>query len=264
MPKRLKRAIGRLAGKKTSRPSAQASPSGEGDHGADQTSFLNLPPEIRNQIYYELAADTTLVLRPTKSKKPPPQNGLLLACKQTRAEFKKLLLANAQVEIWISEYHFNNVIRVFETLPLEDLDILKLNPDIWMLLQISHVPSRDDRRNLRGWSDYRSGKFSHSYFGPNHQTARDFHFEYDVRFSAFLRAPQSANRYFNRHDMKLDLLRTHYRMFQRLRRESFDNEEPSEEFEKLTSDVEDCVRRFEELQVQRSSIRLRSASVCTA
>lgn len=257
MPKRLKKAIGRLAGKKN-RSCAGASPSSDGD---DRASFLHLPAEVRNQIYYELAAQTSLVLRPTKSKKPVPQSAFLLACRQTRQEFKQLLLANAQILVYISDYHFCNVIRVFETLSVEDLDILKLNPNIWILIQIAHVPSRDDYRNLRGWIDYRGSDTIPSYFGPNKTIARQMLFEYDVRFSTMLRPPRPWSRYASGYEMKVDLLRTHLRMHQRLLRDTHDDEKPNEELQRLKSNMEECVRLFEELQTQRSTDR--SMSVCT-
>jgi hypothetical protein len=260
MPKRLKKAIGRLAGKKHAN-AAEGSPSKHGDNVA-KTSFLDLPAEIRNQIYLELAAQTSLVLRPTKSKKPVPQSAFLLACRQTRLEFRKLLLANAQILVYISDYHFCNVIRVFETLPVEDLELLKWNANLWILLQIAHVPSREDYRNLRGWIDYRGSDTIPAYFGPNKTIARQLNYEYDVRFSPMLRPPRPASRYTSGYEMKVDLLRTHLRMHRRLLRDMTDSEQPHEELRRLSSNMEECVKRFEELQVQRSTDR--SASVCTA
>lgn len=264
MPKRLgaatRKAFGRLKSKKN-RDGAfvddEASPS-----AGQKASFLSWPPEIRNQIYEYLAAHTALTLYSTKPKKPLTPIALLLACRQTRLEFRKLLLANAQILINISEYHFNNLVRVLENLCNTDLEALKLNSNIWILLHIAHVPSRDDRKNLRGWIDYRRSDYCKPYFGPNAKAASELNFEYDVRFSQNARGPRPAVRYPNGYALKMDLLRTHLRMYRRLEVEASESR-PAEELKKLRMDIEDCVRLFEELQMQLPDPPLRSASIAT-
>ena len=230
-----------------------------------QSSFLGLPAEIRNQIYQELAAESLLILRPFKPKKPNALNGLLLACKQTRQEFKQLLFATAQIQIFVSEYKFSNVVRVLETLHEDDLEMLKLNPNLWIIFHLAHVPSRDDRKNLQGWIDYRGSKFCLPYFGSAQAqiAARELLFEYDVRFTNQIRPPRPSIRYSNGHDMKVDLLRSHLRMYQFLERENAD-EEPSQELVRLRSNIEECVQLFEELKLERSTPRGMSvATTCT-
>jgi hypothetical protein len=260
IPKRLgnvtKKAFGKLRGKKGRADEDEALPSGQG------ASFLELPPEIRNAIYEILAVDTALTLYPTKPRKPLTPVALLLACRQTRREFRKLLLANAQILINISEYHFNNLVRVLENLRDDDLDALKLNGNIWILLHISQVPSRDDRKNLRGWVDYRRSDYRRPYFGPNAKAASELAFEYDVRFSPNVRGPRPAVRYSNGYALKMDLLRTHLRMYRRLEVD-VNEDRPAEELRKLRQDIEECVRLFEELQMQLPDPPLRSASIAT-
>ncbi|KAK5169143.1 uncharacterized protein LTR77_006452 [Saxophila tyrrhenica] len=260
MPKRLKikRAFDRIANpgkKRSSDQDTEALPSGSHRaHRDDRLSFLSLPPELRNQIYHELATDSSLTLSPFKAKKPANINGLLLACHQTRSEYKKVLLANAHISFNCQEYKFANLVRVLENLSPSDLDTLKLNPNLWIIFFLSHVPTRDDRKNLRGWIDYRSSDFNVPYYGSAQAqlAARELVFEYDLRFLAQFRPPKSTIRYANGHDMKLDLLRSHLRMYQFLEREAGE-EGPKEELVRLRRNIEECVELFEALQMERST-----------
>ncbi|KAK3058342.1 ferrochelatase hem15 [Extremus antarcticus] len=241
------------------------SPRQDEDQKPHSASFLGLPAELRNQVYHELAAQTALTLTPFRLKKAPVLNGLLLACHQTRAEFKKVLFANAHVTINIHEYKFSNLIRVLETLSEEHLSMLKLNRDIWIIFYLAHVPTRDDRRNLRGWIDYRGSRFCVPYFGSAQaqQAARELFFEYDVRYLDRLRPPRPPIRYLTRHDMKLDLLRSHLRMYKHLERED-EEDAPSEELVRLRRNVEECVQLLEDLQLERSTPRNMSVvTTCT-
>jgi hypothetical protein len=227
-------------------------------------SFLALPPEIRNQIYQSLAAETTLTLATSKQRKPPPIISLLLACHQTRREYMKMLLANAHILISISEYQFGNLVRVLECMPSEYIEALRLNPDLWILLCISRVPSRDDRKNLRGWIDYRRSDHRTPFFGPNGQAAGELEFEYDVRFGTMLRPPRRHSSYVSSYSLKLDLLRSHLRMYRKLE-EDLAAQGAEGELRKLRSNIQECVQLFEELQMHCSSPEppARSASIST-
>lgn len=253
MPKRLRRALDRLSRRKTREEALSPS-----DGNATLPSLLALPAEIRNQIYEELALDTTLILTPFKDRKQPVIS-LLLVCKQLYREYKKLLLSNAQIAISITLYNFSNLVRVLEKLDEDDISALKVNRSLWILLHISHVPSRDDRRNLRGWCDYRDSESSQPYFGPGRRAGHELVFEYDVRFLNNIRPPRPMCRYSNGYQMKLDLLRSHLRMYQRLQTPA-DIDCPNAELKRLKSNIDDCVKLYEELQSQRSEPPLRSMS----
>ena len=73
MPKvfqKLRRASQQLPGRRKSSVSAEPPNSKDAEPKAlDHASFLGLPPEIRNQVYEQLALDTHLSLTPPKSKK---------------------------------------------------------------------------------------------------------------------------------------------------------------------------------------------------
>ena len=164
-----------------------------------------------------------------------------------------MLLSNAVIEFSVTEYNFSNLIRALEKMKAEDIASLKLNNQLWILLHISHVPSRDDRKALRAWCDYRGGLDLGPYFGTgqSRDKANELYFQYDVRFLSQMRPPRPPSRYANGHQMKLDLLRTHLRMTMWLQsREKVEN--PSEELQRLRCDLEDLARIFNEIQGQRS------------
>lgn len=260
MPKRLRRAINRLRNGRT-RESTQPSVR-QGITEQPHASLLGLPPEIRNQIYEELALDTTLQLWPVKERKSPPPVGLLLSCRQIHQEYRPVLLSNAQVLITVAEYNFSNLVRVLEKLRERDIECLKLNCQVWVLLLVGHVPTRDDHKNLRGWCDYRGSKSEAPYFGPGRAAANDLVFEYDVRFLNQLRPPRPITRYANGYQMKLDLLRSHLRMYTRLQARAED-EPPNKELDQLSRNISNCIEIFEELHVQRYEQVARQFSVST-
>ena len=263
MPKRLRRAVNRLTSRGKGRTRNTMQPSDrQGPNAHPHASFLGLPAEIRNQIYEELALDTSLHLWPTKERKSPPPVGLLLACRQTQQEYRAVLFSNASVLITIAEYNFSNLVRVLEKLPERDVDCLKLNNQVWILLLIGHVPTRDDHKNLRGWVDYRGSRSNQPYFGPGRAAAQDLIFEYDVRFLNQIRPPKPISRYANGYQMKLDLLRSHLRMYNRLQ-SGDEDDNPNEELNQLRSNIGHCIEIFEELHIQRYEQAARSMSVST-
>ena len=264
MPKRLRKAIDKLSAKRKGRNKDDTQPSDHQDTKSNpQASFLGLPPEIRNEIYEELAQATTLHLWPTKDRKPPPPVGLLLACRQTHQEYRALLLSQAQFLISVADYNFSNLVRVLEKLNENDISLLKQNCQMWILLSIAHVPSRDDRKNLRGWCDYRGSESSRPYFGPGRAAAKDLNFEYDVKFLSQIRPPRPMCRYANGYQMKLDLLRSHLRMYNRLQTAAEEEEAPNEELKRLRLNIAQCIELFEDLHIQRFEQSLRSCSIST-
>ena len=119
------------------------------------------------------------------------------------------MLSHAQFLISVADYNFGNLVRVLEKLSEKDISTLKLNPRVWILINIAHVPTRDDRRKLKGWCDYRASDDSPPYFGPGRKAANALIFEYDVKFLNQIRPPRPMCRYANGYQMKLDLLRSH-------------------------------------------------------
>lgn len=263
MPKRLHKAVKRLTLRAKGRTRDSKEPSdGQDTNDHPHASLLGLPAEIRNQIYEELAWDTTLRLCPVKERKPPPPVGLLLACRQTQQEYRAVLLSNAQILITVAGYNFSNLVRVLEKLRERDIDCLKLNAQVWVLLLVGHVPTREDHKNLRGWVDYRESKSTCPYFGPGRAAAKDLIFEYDVHFTNQIRPPRPICRYANGYQMKLDLLRSHLKMYNRLQFGTED-EPPNEELDRIRQNIGQCVELFEELHVQRYEQAARSFSVST-
>lgn len=261
MPKRLNSAVKRLTLRAKGRTGSNTQPSSESDSSYNpHASLLGLPAEIRNQIYEELADDTTLQIWPTKDRRPPPPVGLLLTCRQIQQEYRPVLLSHAQILITIAEYKFGNLVRVLETLRPKDVDCLKLNGRVWVLLLVGHVPTRDNHSSLKGWIEYRASKSTQPYFGPGRAAAQDLVFEYDVKFLNQIRPPRPMSRYTNGYQMKLDLLRAHLRMYNRLQ-PSNEDEAPKEELNRMRENVGECVGMFERLHVERSEQRRGSSRV---
>ncbi|KAK0968692.1 hypothetical protein LTS16_020305 [Friedmanniomyces endolithicus] len=156
-------------------------------------SLLGLPPEIRNQIYDHLASSTTLTLPPVRPRKGPRPTGLLLANKQTHAEFRALLLSQANLLIWISALDFSSVMRMLRSLPPKDREALQRNPRLCISVFLSHVPSREERRALLDWLVFRGE-------GEGREEG--------VVFRVRLRPPRPASRYVNGYHMRRELLQT--------------------------------------------------------
>ncbi|GAB7364026.1 hypothetical protein MBLNU230_g4583t1 [Neophaeotheca triangularis] len=118
------------------------------------TSFLSLPPEIRNTIYALAAQDSRLDLwRPVRPfrpqvKRPPP--GLTLVSKQVRSEYLPLFLATAPVTAYIHDFHFRPLIRLIGGLYAKELNALRANPhrDIVMLVNADAVAADYARSDM--------------------------------------------------------------------------------------------------------------------
>lgn len=213
-----------------------------------QASFLGLPPELRNNIYHHLADTTTLFLSPAGNpKRRPPPVGLLTACRQTLKEYKAILMTRASIILAVHDYNFGGVIRTFEKLHDADLALMKLNEQIWIYLHLGHVPSRDNRKALRAWCDYRKDMALKPYFGSGQRVSPDVSFHYDVQFLHHMRPPRPAIRYANGIEMRRDLLRSHQRMAAHI--ESRDEESPSVELQRIRDDLGDRAKILDEMLV---------------
>ena len=213
-----------------------------------RASFLGLPAELRNDIYQYLAESTTLTLSPASPKKRPTPIGILLACRQTWQEYRAILMTQASFVISVAEYNFGSVVRTFEKLNTEDLALMKMNPNLWICLQLGHVPGRDDRKALRAWCDYRGETVLGPYFGSGQRVPRDMIFQYDVMFLHHMRPPRPPSRYANGYQMRMELLRAHVRMASRLHPP--DTEVPSVELQKIRDDLGERVKILEELSAE--------------
>ena len=130
------------------------------------------------------------------------------------------------------------------------MSLVKLNPQLWIYLQLAHVPGRDDRRALKGWIDYRSDAVPGPYFGSgSHRLPDDLSFQYDVTFASQIRPPRPISRYTNGYQMKFDLVRAHLRMTNNLQPR---DELPSAELRKIASDLDECAAIYERRSTEQS------------
>lgn len=227
-------------------------PSLENDCTTGRPSLLGLPPEIRNQIYEHVAASTTLIIAPLRPRKPPAPSGLLLACRQTQREYRSLLLSTAEIIVQITGYSFDNLIRVLEKLRKEDVASLSNNSQLRVTFFLSHVPTREDRQNLRSWSDYRATAHRPDRIGGR-EAVRALMFQYDVRFGNHMRPPRPPSRYENGYHMKLDLLYAHARSIGTVRTMAATEGASIAELDRIQIDLQQSARILDELR--RPAIR---------
>ena len=263
MHEKLRRVKDKLSMKRRDSAHASTQHASTDAETSSQASFLGLPPEIRNVIYEHVAFDTVLSISCTKRRKPPPIVGLLLACRQTWQEYRALMLSQAIILVSVTDYNFSNVIRVFEHMCEADLDLLRANEQLWLLLYIGHTPGQEERGRLRGWCDYRNANDQKPYFGRQ-RMPKDLLFRYTVRFLNNMRPPRPMSRYLNGYQMKVDLIRTHLRMVTKMLTAERDN--PTEELKRMQEDLEIFVPVLEELQrmapeERRGSVGARSDSL---
>lgn len=125
-------------------------------------SFFDLPPEIRNVVYQDLASGMTLIVPSTLStpqsarrKQVSLPTGLLLASKQCRREFLPLLFATARVRIQVRDFYFKPVMRVAGSLYSTELKALRENPSLIINLRTQNC-AREHLATLRKWLVHRS------------------------------------------------------------------------------------------------------------
>lgn len=124
-----------------------------------KVSFFDLPAEIRNVIYEDIASQTRIFI-PTPSKKssklpPPPMPSLLLVSRQTRREYLPLLLSIAPIQTMVKDFDFTHLTRITSSLYSTELKALRMNPTFIIRLRIERC-SRDTIANLRRWLTLRA------------------------------------------------------------------------------------------------------------
>ncbi|KAK6436629.1 ferrochelatase hem15 [Oleoguttula sp. CCFEE 5521] len=122
---------------------------GQGMHSPPRCRFLELPPELRTQIYNLIASTTHLSPPAVPAKAPRPRApAFLLACKQTRREFMPILFAMASVSIPITCLDFSPLIRITGGLYRAQLLALRENSNLVIVLKIGMKCSTPQ---LRRW-----------------------------------------------------------------------------------------------------------------
>ncbi|OQO03327.1 hypothetical protein B0A48_11583 [Cryoendolithus antarcticus] len=122
---------------------------GPGTYSPPRCRFLELPPELRTQIYDLIASTTRLSPPAVPAKAPRPRApAFLLACKQTRREFMPILFAMASVSIPITCLDFSPLIRITGGLYRAQLLALRENPNLVIVLKIGMKCSTPQ---LRRW-----------------------------------------------------------------------------------------------------------------
>ena len=111
-------------------------------------TFFDLPAEIRNAIYEEVAeCNLRLWGHPHGHKKFP---GLLLASEQCREEYMSVLLATARITPTITDMNFSKLLDTIEKLDVSEREALWSNRNVVINLRIRKCGS-DVYANLRRW-----------------------------------------------------------------------------------------------------------------
>lgn len=121
-------------------------------------AFFDLPAEIRNVIYEDIARQTSITVPLTtkkNGKKAEPIPSLLLGSRQTRQEYLPVLLEFASARVVIKEFDFRNLIRLLGSLYPGELKRLRENKHLTIQL-VGEKCNRDTIVSLRRWLDNRS------------------------------------------------------------------------------------------------------------
>ncbi|KAM0716308.1 hypothetical protein Q7P37_007753 [Cladosporium fusiforme] len=122
-----------------------------------QTSFLDLPPELRNQIYELVANDAKSVTLVSSSPKPIPP-ALFLVNHQIRSEYRPILLSHVPVRTYVHNFDFKPLMRSIGSFYSSELKALRANRDLVVCVQFAYCdPLRGQRHDsLRQWVVKRS------------------------------------------------------------------------------------------------------------
>lgn len=131
--------------------------------GAGQLTFFDLPPEIRNVIYEDIASTTKLCVSCALPKKKETRNSstnttvpaLLLVSQQARLEYLPLLLECATITFAIRDFDFRNLTRVAHSLYSSELKALRKNAHLTIRL-LATKPTKDSLTSLRRWAQQRT------------------------------------------------------------------------------------------------------------
>ena len=116
-------------------------------------TFFDLPAEIRNVIYEDVARNMRIFV-PLSMKKsgkmPLAIPSLLLVSRQTRHEYLPLLLEFAAIAIVVKDFDFKNLMRITSSLYRTELKALRNNARLTLQLLIERC-SKESIAALRRW-----------------------------------------------------------------------------------------------------------------
>lgn len=123
-------------------------------------TFFDLPAEIRNAIYEDVARQAHIrIPLPSKknSDKQPyqPTPSMILVSKRTRQEYTPLMLELATISIVVKDFDFHNLRRIISSLYRTELKAIRLNTHLTIHLRAEKC-NKDSLSNLRRWLVNRS------------------------------------------------------------------------------------------------------------
>ena len=128
------------------------------------TSFFDLPAELRNKIYEHTVSDVSRIciikdiISTTKYARKDAIPALFITSRQCRAEYMPILLSSATISINISDFDFSHLMRITGSLYSTELKALRANPRLYLQLHFTkkRAPFTSAEANLRRWITYRS------------------------------------------------------------------------------------------------------------
>lgn len=158
-------------------------------------SFLDLPPEIRNMIYdhvhnfaplkYVPSLDSSAksierlhTVHPDSARQPARMPILLGLCKQIRAEFVPWLLRSTAIAFTVVDFDFRYLTRFLKHLTRPELESLKANPDVSIVIVGVGKPGMDRLYNWIRFLATDDGVKGHqwAYKRPEHGWEVQHHF----------------------------------------------------------------------------------------
>lgn len=122
-------------------------------------TFFDLPAEIRNAVYENVAREVKIVVLPLSSKKhnksPPPVPSLLLVSGRTRREYMPMLLEFAPIAFLVKDFEFKHLMRIISSFYSTELKALRNNPQLSIRLRVE-ASTKTSMASLRKWLVSRS------------------------------------------------------------------------------------------------------------
>lgn len=121
---------------------------------AKPVNFFDLPSELRIIIYELVAYEGTGLSLFYTSPKHINAPALLLVTRQTRTEYRPILLSHVPVRVHIKNYNFRPLMRVVGSLYSTELKALRTNASLTIVLHLKdfNVTDRDSITLLRRWA----------------------------------------------------------------------------------------------------------------
>jgi len=119
------------------------------------TSFFDLPPELRIEIYRLVLENVTIKILPANTSEQPSPHALACTSRQIRSEILPIMHSDCPIQAYVTDFNFDGILAWMNRIPPNQQSNLCKNDRLRIWLHVTEAPGNFGG-SLRKWLQVRA------------------------------------------------------------------------------------------------------------